>query len=185
MQRSVRRWPKRKRRCKRACRRACPQAIRWTQPDNIHLTLKFLGDTPPQQVEPVKAALYAAAAGFAPFELAIGGLGCFPHIRSPRVVWVGIQPLPRPLAGLQHALDLQLSRLGFTRETRAFAPHLTIGRVVEGLDAAQRQALAGALSGLSLGVPAAQPVEQATLFRSEFTAGGMVYTALGHGRLHG
>lgn len=159
------------------------QAVRWVPPANSHLTLKFLGDTPAQQVEPVAAALQAAAAGFAPFELAVSGFGCFPHVRSPRVMWVGVEPLPRSLLGLQRALDLQLSRLGFAREERAFAPHLTIGRVQENLAPGRRQALADALAGVAVGALGTMPVHEATLFRSEFTARGMVYAALAQARL--
>lgn len=106
-----------------------PRAVRWTNPGGIHLTLKFLGDTPAGKVEAIAQALGAAAGGFEPFDFTVAGFGCFPNARRANVLWVGVPDAPRALAGLQRAADLQLTRLGFEREPRAFAPHLTLGRV--------------------------------------------------------
>ena len=153
--------------------------VRWSQPHTIHLTLKFLGDTPAAQVPALLHALKAAAASFAPFELAAGGFGCFPGVRGARVLWVGVDPLPRPLLGLQRAVELQLSRLGYARETRAFAPHLTLGRVQDGLRTEQRTALTEALAAVQVGPLGVMPVQRATLFSSEFNRQGMIYRALG------
>ena len=68
-----------------------PRAVRWVQPEGIHLTLKFLGDTPLDKVEPVKAALAQAAREIPAFAVTVGGVGCFPDARRPRVSWVGVQ----------------------------------------------------------------------------------------------
>jgi RNA 2',3'-cyclic 3'-phosphodiesterase len=106
-----------------------PKVVRWTNPEGIHLTLKFLGDTPEGKVQAVTQGMLAAAAGFEPFELRVAGFGCFPNPRRARVLWVGVPDLPKPLAGVQRAIDLQMARLDFARETRPFSPHLTLGRV--------------------------------------------------------
>lgn len=154
--------------------------VRWTRPDGIHLTLKFLGYTPASLVPAITAGMAAAAAAFEPYTLVVAGLGCFPNARQPRVLWVGLSELPRPLLGLQRAVDLQMSRLNFAREERAFAPHLTLGRVQERAGAAERAALAAVLTRTQVGILGTVTVNALTLFQSQLQAGGAVYTALGH-----
>jgi RNA 2',3'-cyclic 3'-phosphodiesterase len=104
------------------------RAVRWVRPEQIHLTLKFLGDMPDGQVVPVCRALDGLAEHEA-FEFQIYGIGTFGSPRSPRVVWVGVQ-MPNPaLMELQKACEEGLAELGFPPEGRAFKPHLTLGRV--------------------------------------------------------
>ena len=159
--------------------RALPAgAVRWTRPDGIHLTLKFLGDTPEEQTPAIVAGMTAAAAGFDPCELQVAGFGAFPTPRQPRVLWVGLPDLPRPLAGVQRALELHLARLGYPRETRPFNPHLTLGRVNDRGDAAGRQALSAALGRVQVGELGRVAVEEIVLFQSELRPDGAVYTAL-------
>jgi RNA 2',3'-cyclic 3'-phosphodiesterase len=104
------------------------RAVRWVRPEQIHLTLKFLGDVPDGQVMQVCRALDGLAAHEA-FEFQIDGIGTFGPPRSPRVVWVGVRMPNSSLAEVQEACEKGLAELGFPSEGRAFKPHLTLGRV--------------------------------------------------------
>ncbi len=101
--------------------------IRWVPPQNIHLTLKFLGELSEERVRDVCSAVDDAADGVAPFEMIVGGFGAFPSLRRPQVVWVGVE-LESTIQSLQGSLEEALAGLGFPREERSFRPHLTLGR---------------------------------------------------------
>ena len=103
--------------------------VSWTNPSNIHLTLKFLGGVKASRIERVGKALERSASGIGPFEIGIGGTGCFPSPRSPRVLWVGVSSVPEQLRQLYANLEDELAREGFEREKRKFSPHLTIARI--------------------------------------------------------
>jgi 2'-5' RNA ligase len=103
--------------------------VSWTKPSNIHLTLKFLGDVSESRIDSVRLATERAAISIAPFEIEVGGAGCFPSPRAPRVLWIGLVTLPDALKQLHERLEAELFREGFPREAKRFAPHLTIGRV--------------------------------------------------------
>lgn len=160
-----------------------PKVVRWTKPDGVHLTLKFLGDAPEPRVAAISEGMAAAAAGFQPFELRVASLGCFPNPRKARVLWVGMPDVPKPLAGLQRAIDLQMARLDFPRETRPFGPHLTLGRVNDRISAAERQAVGNLLSNTHVDDLGTMPVEEVVLFKSDLQPGGASYTALARERL--
>jgi 2'-5' RNA ligase len=160
-----------------------PRVVRWTNPNGIHLTLKFLGDTPESKVSAVTQGVLAAAAGFEPFELRVTGFGCFPNPRRPRVLWVGVPDVPKALAGAQRAIDLQMARLDYARETRPFSPHLTLGRVNERVSPAERQALADLLDRTEVGSLGVVPVQEIVLFQSELRPDGAMYTALARAKL--
>lgn len=103
-------------------------SVRWVIPENIHLTLKFLGDVSPTYLDALKQVVVQEASSHASFELTVRDLGCFPNLRRPRVIWAGIQA-PLALEKLQRSLDQSTARLGYPSETRTFSPHLTLGRV--------------------------------------------------------
>ncbi len=155
-----------------------PKVVRWTKPDGIHLTLKFLGDTPQDKVPAVVQGITAAAAGFAPFEFHVAGFGCFPNPRKARVLWVGVPDIPKNLAGLQRAVDLHMHKLGFAKEERAFSPHLTLGRVNNSASPAERQTLSDLLAKTQVGLLGTVPAHEVILFQSDLLPGGAVYTAL-------
>jgi 2'-5' RNA ligase len=100
--------------------------IRWVAPDQIHLTIKFLGDIEPSRVDPVANALEQVLKLFPRFTINAKGLGVFPAVRRPRVLWVGLEN--GELVKLAAQVDAALQPLGFAPETRNFQPHLTIGR---------------------------------------------------------
>lgn len=160
-----------------------PRVVRWTNPPGIHLTLKFLGDTPEDKAQAVGQGMQVAAASFDPFELHVAGFGCFPNPRQARVLWVGVPDLPKPLAGLQRAIDLQMARLDYVRETRPFSAHLTLGRVNDRLSAAERRALADLLDRTKIGDLGVVHVQEVILFKSDLQPGGALYTVLARAKL--
>jgi 2'-5' RNA ligase len=141
---------------------------RWVRPEGIHLTLRFLGDTPPDRIERLKTPLASAASACDPTEARIGGLGTFPGPgRPPRVLWVGIQ-LPPSILALQQACEEAAAAVGFPPEDRPFQGHLTLARFRERVSRP-------ALPPVDLG---ATGLETLALFRSELGAGGAVYTPI-------
>lgn len=103
--------------------------VRWVRPEQLHLTLKFLGDTNIDHISKVKIAMDEAAASFNQFQVSYGGCGVFPSTRKVRVIWVGLKEGMLEIENLFLALDQALTRRGFKEETRRFQPHLTIGRI--------------------------------------------------------
>jgi 2'-5' RNA ligase len=154
--------------------RAIDAQVSWVKPGNVHLTLKFLGGVPPQEIDGVSQAAERAARGTAPFEVEVGGAGCFPSPRSPRVLWVGLAVVPDPLINLYKRLEEELAPLGFEREKRRFAPHLTIGRLRSprnGSELAQKL--------ISIGFEPQQFVaREVIVMRSQLKPTGSIYTPL-------
>jgi 2'-5' RNA ligase len=146
--------------------------VSWTKPSNIHLTLKFLGGVEVSRIEPVGKAIERAAEGIGPFEVEVGGAGCFPSPRSPRVLWVGVSDVPEQLRRLYTNIEDELARQGFPRETRKFSPHLTIGRIRTPHNAAQ---VAEGL--IASGFDSERFVAtEAVLMRSDLRPTGSIYT---------
>jgi len=108
-------------------------ALRVTREPDLHLTLQFLGDTPRERVDALGQALGEVARAHAPFDVRYAGLGTFPERGEPSVVWVGVsEQKPGGLAALARAVGEALTPLGFAREARAFAAHVTLARVRRG-----------------------------------------------------
>lgn len=146
--------------------------VSWTRPSNVHLTLKFLGAVPASRIKRVTKALERAAQGIASFETEIADAGCFPSVRSPRVLWVGFGAIPEELQKLYNNLEEQLDREGFPRETRKFSPHLTIGRV-----RTPGKATAVAEQLIATGFrPERFVVSQVIVMRSDLKPTGSIYT---------
>jgi RNA 2',3'-cyclic 3'-phosphodiesterase len=103
--------------------------IRWTAVRSIHLTLKFLGEIDPALIPRLSSALRSTPVSVPPFGLSLRGLGGFPNLRSPRVLWCGVEGDKAELAALQTAVEKACASIGFEPETREFHPHLTLGRV--------------------------------------------------------
>jgi 2'-5' RNA ligase len=101
----------------------------WSREDNLHLTLKFLGDVPIARIGDVSAAASAAARASAPFELILAGSGVFPTRGKPSVLWIGIEDPSDGLHKIQRSLEEECAAHGFTRDARAYHPHLTIARI--------------------------------------------------------
>ncbi len=156
-----------------------PGRVKWVEPHNIHITLKFLGETDAKLLESVIAAAKNAATGVGAFEIALRGCGVFPNMRAPRVFWIGIDDPQKKLAAIAAALDRELTPLGFEPEKRAFSPHLTLGRVKE---PEQLEALKVAFTKATFG-PVALKINAIHLVESHLKPSGPVYKDLAEFRL--
>ncbi|HSR21809.1 MAG TPA: RNA 2',3'-cyclic phosphodiesterase [Anaerolineales bacterium] len=155
-----------------------PDLVRWVALRNVHLTLKFLGDTAPSGIELIRAALDAAVPHYKTFDVAVQDVGAFPNGRRPRVLWFGLDA-PPPLISLQRELDLATARLGYSLEERGFSPHLTIGRVRQPAGAADLQKIREVLGhNRSVGELGTFSVGAVHLFKSELLPAGSVHTKL-------
>lgn len=161
-------------------RQTPPGSVKWVAPDGIHLTLKFLGDTPAGRVPVIEAALRAACAGFEPFEFSVEGRGCFPNFRRPRVVWVAVRDRGQMLARLQTAIEQHVAPLGWPSEARGFSPHLTLGRVAPYADATAQAAIGQMVEKSVVEQIGGQQVAAVSLIRSDLRPSGAVYTPLAH-----
>ncbi len=157
--------------------RAIGAAVRWVPCSNLHLTLKFLGDISPANLDLLTQMLAAEAAAHKPFELQVGGLGSFPTPRRPRIIWIGLSA-PAALESLQRGIEAASARLGYTEEDRPFSPHLTIGRVKQQASSTELQALRTALEQSRVGDLGTARVEAVHLFKSDLRPAGAVYTRL-------
>jgi 2'-5' RNA ligase len=149
--------------------------VSWVAKGNLHITLKFLGETAPERLRVVEELLAGVSAGFPPFSLAASGGGAFPGARNPKVLWVGfLEPLE--LVGkLQQNMENALSGAGFPREGRRFHPHITVGRVRGVLPPAWGERFVRSLSVREFGTV---PVTSLRLFESRLTPGGAIYNVV-------
>ena len=111
--------------------------VRWTQPDQLHLTLKFVGDIDNRSLPEVCNQMRAACAGVDAFSASLKGLGAFPKQKPPRVLWVGFEEGVEQLKLINQRLETLLAGVGVPSEGRAYAPHLTLGRINRGADQQQ------------------------------------------------
>ncbi len=151
------------------------RGVGWVAPDNLHVTLKFLGGVDPERLERVAAALAGTAAGGAPFDLALRGLGAFPSPTRPRVIWAGVAGDSPELATLASGVEAALAVLGFVPEGRPFSAHVTLGRVREPRRDPALAAALDAAAGRELG---RFRVERVALMRSDLSPRGARYTVL-------
>jgi 2'-5' RNA ligase len=153
------------------------ELIRWVPTHNMHLTLKFLGDTTTSHLEFLKQMLAREANSHPQFNLQLGGLGAFPNSKRPRLLWIGIHA-PADLVSLQKSIESGTSRLGYEQEERAFSPHLSIGRVRQNISPPEQQKIRLALETIQLGNIGTARVDCVHLFKSDLQPGGSIYTKL-------
>jgi 2'-5' RNA ligase len=151
--------------------------VRWVPAENIHLTLKFLGDVSISNLEMLTKILGSVVSTHHSFEISAGGLGAFPKIHQPRVIWIGLE-VPPELLAIQHNLELETARLGYAREERQFSPHLTLGRVSRNATPAEIQRIAKVLETTKVGFLGATRVRTVYLFRSDLSPNGATYTRI-------
>lgn len=155
--------------------------IKWVEPRNLHITLAFLGDLRPADVDRATEAVVRGSAGHRPFTLGFGGFGVFPHWRAPRVLWVGAREGAERLTALAQAVADALREAGFALDDRPYRPHLTLGRW-----RAPRRAddLQAAVAGQDSGLPPFR-LERVDVMASRLTPQGPVYTVMAHVPLSG
>jgi len=160
--------------------RSAAREVAWVAPRNLHLTLKFLGSVPEEQIDVVARALREASADASPFEARVRGLGAFPSVRRPRVVWAGVTDGAADMIELARRADAALAALGFPRDERPFSPHVTLGRVRE---PGRNPVLTEALGSAATREFGQMRVPSAFLMRSELSPRGARYTELATVRL--
>jgi 2'-5' RNA ligase len=149
------------------------EKIRWVNPRNLHLTLRFLGEISRSQLETVCLAVRCAAARVDAFSIHLSGTGCFPSPRRPKAFWIGVAEAS-DLIRLYEAVEEELVSAGFPREARPFSPHLTLGRVRVDRSSAR---LGEAMDGAEFDA-APFPVTEVTLMKSDLKSSGAVYTRI-------
>jgi len=166
-------------------RRALPRPlVRWVAVGNMHLTLKFLGETPLDKLERLKGYLAAEVAAQSPFEIGVGKLGVFASFSRPRVIWVGVQDNGE-LASLHRCVETAASRMGSDPDKHPFSAHLTLGRVQQGISPVEREKIRAAIvsqEGLDFGK---MQIDAVHLFESQLKPTGAVYRSLFTARLAG
>ena len=153
--------------------------IKFVEPENIHLTLKFLGDVQEDMIDDVIKVIEAIS--FDPFTFMIEGVGVFPNMRRPQTIWAGITDGLTELSHVFNLVENGLSKLGFEKERRRFNPHLTLGRVRSGRN---RDQLVDSLKAVSDEEFGKVNVDEITLKKSVLTPKGPIYTTLTESSQH-
>ncbi len=153
----------------------------WVKPENAHLTLRFLGSINETRLDEIEAAMKLSVSRplIRPFTLSVRGIGVFPSMKAPRIIWIGIDKNDT-LNRLYNGLEEELSKIGFEKEGRAFHPHLTLCRV---RSIADLDYLTKAVEGFQKDAPDDLPVESIGLYKSVLTPKGTLYTLVKEARL--
>lgn len=149
--------------------------VRWVKAENVHLTLKFLGDVDAHLFDDIAASVTEAVDGMAPFHLSVKGSGVFPNIRRARVIWLGVSGQVAALNELQKSVEKKLSGIGFPRARRRFTGHLTLGRSKGAIDASR---LSMALDECRTFESETFIIDKVIIFKSDLKSTGAVYTKL-------
>lgn len=157
--------------------------LSWVAPDNLHLTIKFLGEIDACRVETISAALDQIAARIEPFEIMLRGVGVFPPRGLAHVLWAGVQPIVAgahdPLKALHRASEDGLADLGIAREDRPFSPHLTLARNKSSVDRDLRRSLEHGAEFAA----GPQRINAVTFYESQLGASGPTYRVISTHRL--
>ena len=156
--------------------------VSWVRPENMHLTLVFLGEIMAKRLEAVCGIMDGEAGSAAPFRLRVEGTGTFGSVRVPRVVWAGMPDPPASLAALQGGLTERLLGKGFEVDRRAYTPHLTLGRVRGAARAAELTSAIASANNIDFG---ALSVTRIVLMQSHMEAQGVRYSMVHESGLKG
>ncbi len=149
------------------------RAARWVPAANLHLTVRFVGETPPERADFLRANLRAPIRRAGTFELAFSGLGCFPRVDKPSVLFIGVVPVGDTLLELQQSVENVMESGGFEADARPFHPHLTIARFKQ-----RETALLKALPDYLEHAWGSMSVSEVVLFESRLSASGARYHVL-------
>jgi len=152
--------------------------VKWVQPQNIHITLKFLGEIEERKLEKIIQIMEESVKDKGEFQVGLSSLGAFPKITSARIIWIGITRGDAGIKEIAKTLEKKLEKTGIPAEGRAFSSHITIGRVRSGLN---RDTLAKNLNQFQDAFQEKELkllVSKITLFKSTLTPKGPVYEAL-------
>ncbi len=151
------------------------EKIRWVDPENIHITLKFFGETPEHHIPAINAALQQSAAGHAAFDLSITSTGIFGSSYQPKVIWFGIEP-HEDIIRLSESILTELEKTGIERDRQNFVPHLTIARIKQLEDKKYFQKV---IDHNKEDFIQKEEVNEFHLFESMLKPGGAEYTVIG------
>jgi len=154
--------------------------VKWVDPANIHLTLRFLGDCGAHMIPSVKSALSDAASSSGPFYIGMEGIGAFPCLSSPKIIWAGVGEGRQESEAFHACISSRLAGLGIPGEERKFSPHITVGRVRSGRNI---DPLRKAIEDLPFRASSRTLVDRVVLFSSELSPGGPIYTPLSEAML--
>jgi 2'-5' RNA ligase len=154
--------------------RAAEADVKWVSPENLHLTLKFLGNTPEDLLAGVREKLSAVAGRHPAFSFSLSGAGAFPDSGRPRVVWIGVRD-PGGIVQLQRDVEGAMAELGFEAERRAYSPHLTLGRVKSPRGRIALQEELARIRDIDFG---SVEVRQVSIMRSQLRPTGASYSRL-------
>jgi len=157
--------------------------VKWVEPGSMHLTLKFLGNVDIKQVDRVKDGIINAVKSCEPFNLATGGSGCFPSLRKPRVLWLGLEGDVEKLLSLQKKIDDAMALQGFAGEIRPFTAHLTLARLREDCSSSCMLEFSQMISAAKFVPHITMKVDALSLIRSQLTPRGAIYSRLAEYKL--
>jgi 2'-5' RNA ligase len=143
----------------------------------MHLTLKFLGDISKENIGMVEKILQSEAAKRQAMEIGVGGIGAFPKMRHPRVIWIGIEA-PTDLFDLRRGIEDGVARLGYNYDKYDFTPHLTLGRISRKASARDVRKVGNVLHEYQVGFIGVARIEAVHLYRSDLRPEGAIYTRL-------
>jgi 2'-5' RNA ligase len=156
--------------------------VRWVNPEKIHLTLKFFKNIEESRIEPIFKSIEEPIRSTLPFSLEVRGVGAFPHLRNPRVIWMGLVDGREVLVSFQKQIETQLEKIGFQPEDRPFHPHLTLGRMKSSRG---KEELVGRMERHKEEEFGDFQVERVILFKSDLKPSGPIYTLLKEIKLGG
>ncbi len=154
------------------------EPVRWVRSETLHLTLRFLGETTSDKLDSIHQGAEASARSWAPFDLHLAGLGCFPDLRRPRIVWVGASDDSGSLEMIVRDLEQLARQAGFSPEQRPFSAHLTIARVKDRLSPDGARHLISYVEDSSTLDFGSVRVESVDLMKSDLTPAGPVYSLI-------
>jgi 2'-5' RNA ligase len=156
--------------------------VRWVSPEKIHLTLKFFGNIEEARIDTIFRSIEKPIQGTSRFSLKVRGVGAFPQLKNPRVIWMGLVEEGEVLTSLQKQIETQLEKIGFQPEDRSFHPHLTLGRV---RSSRGKGDLVGRIEKHKEEEFGDLQVERVVLFKSDLKPSGPIYTPLKEMKLGG
>lgn len=152
-------------------------AVRWVSFEKMHLTLKFLGDISTENIGMVEKILRSEASKRQVMEIGIGGIGAFPKMRHPRVIWIGVEA-PSELFDLRRGIEDGVARLGYNYDKYEFTPHLTLGRISRKASAGDVRKVGNVLHDYQVGFIGVARIDAVHLYKSDLQPEGATYTRL-------
>jgi len=160
-----------------------PAVVKWVDPNGIHITLKFLGETSDAGIDELLQAIQEAVQGVSPFQLEVRELGSFTASDRTQTIWVGVKGALDTLNQLQKNIEANTELLGYKREKRPYSPHLTLGRVRDIACPSESLRLGKLLSETTFSALHNVNVDAVNLMRSQLTPAGPIYTCIGQVKL--